>query len=112
MFLNAIDGADLTLAEDVIDPALDFYYTADGERPVAMARVARRKPGVGWVSHVYTAPDYRRRGLATALMKHVLAEQGRTGDRLSLLLTTGNADRIYRKIGYLDLTPVLNFTLN
>jgi GNAT superfamily N-acetyltransferase len=112
MFLNAIDGADLTLAEDVADPKLDFYYTVDGQQPVAMARVARRKPGIGWVSHIYTAPDYRGRGVATAMMIQVLAEQGRTGDRLSLLLATENAHSIYRKLGYLDLAPVLNFVLN
>jgi GNAT superfamily N-acetyltransferase len=112
MVLNAIDGADLTLAEDVIDPALEFYYTGHGERPVTMARVARKKPGIGWVSHVYTAPDYRRRGLATDMMIRVLAKQRQAGDRLSLLLATEDAHSMYRKVGYLDLAPVLNFVIN
>jgi len=111
MALNAIDGADLTLAEDVIDPTLEFYYTGSGQRPLAMARVARKKPGVGWVSHVYTAPDYRGRGLATEMMVQVLALQSQAGDRLSLLLATEIAHSMYRKIGYLDLAPVLNFVL-
>jgi len=112
MDLNTIDGADLTLAEDVYDPRLAFYYLLVGQRPVAMARVARKKPGVGWVSHVYTAPDFRGRGLATALMSRVLAEQLEAGDRLSLLLATENAHSLYRKLGYLDMAPVLNFVIN
>jgi GNAT superfamily N-acetyltransferase len=112
LFLNTIEGVDLTLAEDVIDPSMAFYYTMDGRRPVAMVRVARKQAAVGWVSHVYTAPGYRRRGLATAMMAWVLAEQRRAGDRLSLLLATENAHSIYRKMGYLDVAPVLNFVIS
>ena len=112
MDLNTIDGADLTLAEDVYDPSLVFYYALVDQRPVAMARVGRKKPGAGWVSHVYTAPDYRGRRLASALMSRVLAEQVVAGDRLSLLLATENAHAIYRRLGYLDVAPVLNFVIN
>lgn len=112
MFLNTIDGADLTMAEDVADPRLAHYYANAGDRPVSMARVARLHPGAGWVSHIYTAPDYRRRGLATAVMARVLADQDQAGDRLSLLLATENAHSLYRKMGYLNLAPVLNFVLN
>jgi len=110
-YLNTIDGADLTLAEDLVDQRLHFFCALDGDKPASMARLARQDPGSAWVSHVYTAPGSRGKGFATALMSEVLAEQKRAGDSLSLLLATPGAHSLYRRLGYQDVATVLNFVL-
>lgn len=111
LLLNVIEGNDLILAEDLTDQKLRHYYASSEGIPAAMARLARLGRGMGWVSHVYTAPEYRGRGLARALMCKVLADQNQAGDILSLLLATELAHGLYRQLGYLDLAPVVNFRL-
>lgn len=111
-FLNTIDGADLTLAEDLLDQRLHFFCALDGDRPASMARLARQDSGTAWISHVYTAPVSRGKGIATALMSEVLAEQQHAGDSLSLLLATPEAHNLYQRLGYQDVATVLNFLLD
>ncbi len=77
-----------------------------------MARVARLEAGVSWVSHVYTAPAVRGKGLASSVMTHVLAQQKEAGDEFSLLMATPEAHNLYRRLGYIDLAPVLNFVIS
>ncbi len=110
--LNEIEGADLVLAEDIVDPDLDYYYCLEEGRPAALARNARMRPGYSWVSHVYTEPRRRGRGLATALMLHIMANCRQDGDHFSLLLATEQAHGLYQRLGYQDLAPVINFTLS
>lgn len=111
LYLNTIDGVDLTLAEDLVDQRFKFFCAFDGNKPASMARLARRAPGSAWVSHVYTAPASRGKGFASALMSEVLAEQKRAGDSLSFLLATPEAHNLYRRLGYQDVATVLNFIL-
>lgn len=112
LYLNTIDGVDLTLAEDLVDERLQFFCAFDGQKPASMARLARQHPGSAWVSHVYTAPASRGKGFASALMSEVLAEQKRAGDNISLLLATPEAHNLYLRLGYQDVATVLNFVLS
>lgn len=111
MLLNVLEGADLVPMEDVLDPNLQFYYCLRGSQPVAMARNGRIGPDLSWISHVYTKPECRGQGLATILMSRIMSDCRVTGDRFSMLLATEPAHRLYRRLGYQDLAPVLNFQL-
>jgi GNAT superfamily N-acetyltransferase len=111
MFLNVLEGADLVRMEDVLDPDLQFYYCVRGSQPVAMARNGRIGPDFSWISHVYTKPESRGQGLATILMSRIMSDCRVAGDRFSLLLATEPAHRLYQRLGYQDLAPVLNFHL-
>lgn len=111
MFFNVIDGANLVLMEDVLDPNLHFYYCLWESQPAAMARNGRIGPDLSWVSHVYTKPESRGKGLATSLMSRIMRDRRAAGDRFSLLLATEPAHLLYQRLGYQDLAPVLNFHL-
>jgi GNAT superfamily N-acetyltransferase len=112
MYLNVIDGANLVLMEDVMDPNLQFYYCLQGSQPVALARNGRIGPNLSWISHVYTKPECRGQGLATSLMSRIMSDCQAAGDRFSLLLATEPAHGLYQRLGYQDLAPVLNFRLH
>lgn len=76
------------------------------ERPVAMAAAVGPTPRGARVSAVYTPPEARRRGYATALVAALSQAQLDAGRRFCLLYTdlanpTSNA--IYRRIGYLPV---------
>ena len=74
---------------------------------VAMLSVAKRPPRtaedscwVGTIYNVYTYPEYRRRGLATAVMKELLIE----AEKLELssvdLLASEQGKHLYEKLGF------------
>lgn len=58
---------------------------------------------VVWVA---TAPEARRRGLSTALLKHALADAAESGCRTSTLVASPMGKPGYRRLGYHDLGPV------
>ena len=74
---------------------------------VAMLSIAERPPRtavdsgrVGTIYNVYTYPEYRRRGLATAVMKELLIE----AEKLELssvdLLASEQGKYLYEKLGF------------
>lgn len=111
-WLNTIPGMDPVPTEDLVDPHVRYYYGVVDDQAVAAVRRADLTPFISWVSHLYTAPDFRRRGLATALMRQLLRDSAAIGRRWSMLLATPQAVGLYRRLGYRDLAPVLSFTMN
>jgi ribosomal protein S18 acetylase RimI-like enzyme len=80
-----------------------FWGLRDGARLVAMAG-ERMRPGDGLaeVSAVCTAPDQRGRGLAGALIRHVMAQQVGRGELPFLHSFAANtgAIRLYETLGF------------
>ena len=54
---------------------------------------------VAWVEELYVRPEFRRRGIAAALMREVESRARQHGVRL-VALATRRADEFYRAIGY------------
>jgi len=111
LLLDAIDGLDPIPAAEITDPALAHFYAQAEGRPVAYGRSARYDETTAWVSHVYTAPAYRRQGYATAVMAALLAHSAATGVGQSLLLATEMAYGLYERLRYRTLAPVAVFRL-
>jgi ribosomal protein S18 acetylase RimI-like enzyme len=88
-----------------VDPSLMFVVEVDGA--VAGAALCRPHnagdPGLGWVSQLGILRDYRRRGLATALLTHVFSTfQSRGLPRVGLGVdaeSTTGAVRLYENAG-------------
>ncbi len=74
--------------------------TPDG----ALAATAMSLPyeRFAWICMVLVAPDYRRRGLATQLMKTVIDRQEAAG-RVPGLDATPDGREVYRRIGFQDI---------
>jgi predicted GNAT family acetyltransferase len=90
-------------------------FVWEDERPVSMAGWAGRTPRGVRVTFVYTPPEYRTRGYATAcvarLTQHLFDE-----GRIFCCLYTDVANRVsnivYQKIGYRPISEVSDYILN
>lgn len=87
-----------------------FFLWEDGD-PVALAGITRPTPHGMGVGPVYTPPEQRSRGYATALVAQVsqrLLDSGRQFCTLFTDLANPTSNSIYQKIGY---RPVGDYTL-
>jgi ribosomal protein S18 acetylase RimI-like enzyme len=81
-----------------------YIGVRDGGTLVAMAGERMRLPGYTEISAVCTAPEYRGRGLAAALVRDLSAVIAARGDTPMLHVVHGNerAARVYRALGFED----------
>jgi len=90
--------------------ARGFYFWEDGQ-PVSLAGFSGPTPNGIRVSAVYTPPEHRRRGYASACVAALsqrLLEGGRRFVFLFTNLSNRTSNRIYREIGY---TPVCDVNM-
>lgn len=106
LLLAGIDGLEPVALDELQDPALTHYYTLAEGQPTAYGRNARYDDQIAWVSHVYTPPQQRGRGYATALMLQLLKDTRQETIARSLLLATAMAHPLYAGLGYRDRCPV------
>ena len=89
--------------KETFDPTL-WWAAVDGERIVGVLFAEeKRDPDQGWVDVLGVVPDYRRRGIAEALLKTSFAEFWRRGERkvglgVDAESPTG-ATRVYERAG-------------
>lgn len=59
-------------------------------------------PTVGRIRHVYVLPQFRRRGIATLLMRALIERGGERFDTLTLRTLTPHGDAFYKSLGFTD----------
>lgn len=101
-------------ARRLVDEGLLRVWEVDGD-PVSMAARAGATATAVRVGYVYTPPDLRGRGYATALVADLSAEILAEGRRSAFLYTdlanpTSNA--IYARIGYDPVTDVVDWEID
>jgi GNAT superfamily N-acetyltransferase len=84
-----------------IDGSLCFGLFEDG-RQIGFARVITDAATFAYLADVYVLESHRGRGLATWLMKSILAHPDLQGLRRWMLVTR-DAHGLYRKVGFSDL---------
>lgn len=83
-----------------------FYAVLDG---VLAGRVTScRVREASWVADLYVEPGFRRRGLGSALMGALAADDWRLGVRWSVLLASSTGALLYPRLGY-EQTGLLHF---
>ena len=102
-------GAATRLAEDLVaNRGRSMSLWEDGEVPVSMAATGGSTPNGGRVYAVYTPPEHRRKGYASALVA-VLSRRLLDGGLRYCFLFTDRANptsnHIYRQIGYEPVAP-------
>ena len=81
----------------------DFFVVAKAGGRVAGYAVACAEKRNAEIASLAVHPDYRRRGVADALMRHTLRELGAAGvRRVELMVRTGNTGgaQLYRSLGF------------
>jgi len=82
--------------------------------PVSMAHCADDSSPLGWISSVFTPPEYRRQGYATALVGTLTRTMAEKGKRCCLAVDIRNekALQIYRRLGYRPAAMTTTITLH
>ncbi|MFM8359675.1 MAG: GNAT family N-acetyltransferase [Verrucomicrobiota bacterium] len=91
-------------------PVVHLYAVWEGGCPVAWVRWLRLGYRAAYVANLWTEPAFRRRGLATALMRRVLAEARRAGVRHLGLSATRAGRAVYARLGFQDAGMLQTFT--
>ncbi|HYF63204.1 MAG TPA: GNAT family N-acetyltransferase [Herpetosiphonaceae bacterium] len=101
-WLNAHDpaGRSWITPTRLREPRLRHVFIALDQRPVARGRIYRVDEGHSYTTHLYTAKDYRRRGLAQALMAQVLHDAAAHGEQWSVLVSSEAGLPLYQALGY------------
>jgi ribosomal protein S18 acetylase RimI-like enzyme len=89
----------IDLGEPERTPGLAAWVLIRADVAVAGAWTYRNGDDCGLYT-VGTAPAWRRRGLATALMRHVLAKAAADGATSATLQSTPMAQRLYESLGF------------
>jgi uncharacterized protein len=87
------------------------YYVWEDDQVVALAGKARSTPNGSTVGPVYTPPEFRRKGYATALTAAIsqsILDSGKSFAALFTDLSNPTSNSIYQKIGY---QPVCDFDM-
>jgi predicted GNAT family acetyltransferase len=98
-------------AQARVEGGMTFLWQV-GERSVAMASLARQTTRGISINAVYTPPEERRRGYATALVAAVSREGLRRGKEFCVLYTdlaNPTSNSIYQKIGYRFIARSRNY---
>jgi predicted acetyltransferase len=85
------------------------YFIWPDDRVVARAFNWRCDATTSYVSHLFTDPQHRRRGLGRALMLQLLSDCAVQGDRWSILVSSEDGYPLYRNLGYETLGRILIF---
>jgi ribosomal protein S18 acetylase RimI-like enzyme len=91
------------------EPRLRHSFITLDQRPVARVRVCRVDADHGYVTHMYTAAAYRRRGLAQAVMTEVLHDAAAHGEQWSVLVSSAAGLPLYQELGYQHCASLVVF---
>jgi putative acetyltransferase len=106
--VHALDPAALA------GPGISFWTAREDARLLGCAALKHLAPGDAEIKSMRTATAARGRGVASALLRHLLAEAGHSGYR-RLFLETGSqeffapARRLYKRHGFTDCTPFAGY---
>lgn len=101
---HALDLSGLT------SPDIQFWSAWDGEEVIGIGALRRLSPSHGEVKSMHTAASHRRKGVASAMLHHIMhAARAMRLSRLSL--ETGSwpyfepARELYRRHGFVECPP-------
>lgn len=90
-------------------PGMRHYFIWQDNRVVARAFTWRCNAETSYVSHLFTDPRYRRRGLGRAIMLRLLRDGAARGERWSVLVSSDEGEPLYRGLGYRTLGRIFIF---
>ena len=91
------------------EPRLRHSFITLDQRPVARVRVCRVDADHSYVTHLYTAEAYRRRGLARAVMAQALHDAAAHGEQWSVLISSAAGLPLYQALGYQQRASLVVF---
>lgn len=107
--VHALDLAGLRI------PQITFWTVWEGTALAGCGAIKELDPGHGEIKSMRTAPEFRNRGVASLMLRHIL-EEARRRRYTRLSLETGSmaffepARRLYQKFGFVPCGPFSTYT--
>ena len=109
------------MGETLYQPDAAFFLAFDGETPLGFAQCQLRRDyvegtessPVGYLEGIFVAEDYRRQGIARALLRaceNWSKEQGCTEFASDCVLTNTESLMFHLKLGFLEANRIICFT--
>jgi GNAT superfamily N-acetyltransferase len=98
--LDADDPHGPMKAEEVHHPALRHYFVERDGECAGYAKAILPLPSAVMVEPVWTRPEYRRQGIATALMDRLNADAAEGGAEQSVIIASSMGVLLYTQLGY------------
>ena len=109
------------MGETLSQPDAAFFLAFDGETPLGFAQCQLRRDyvegtessPVGYLEGIFVAEDYRRQGIARALLRaceNWSKEQGCTEFASDCVLTNTESLMFHLKLGFLEVNRIICFT--
>ena len=97
--------------EIVFDPSLEVYLALRDEEIVGFVVVSMTGAFIGYVKSIYTAPEWRGRGVGSKLMSFVEDRIFREAPNVFICVSDFNEDaqRLYRRLGYEVIGELKNY---
>jgi GNAT superfamily N-acetyltransferase len=86
--------------EELADPEIRYYYVEQDGRCVCNARAILPELRALNIEPLSTHPDYRRRGIATALMNRIHTDAAQLGAGQSVIVASQMGIALYSTLGY------------
>ena len=88
--------------EIVSDPSHEVYLALVDDAIVGFVVVSMTGAFIGYVKSIYTAPEWRNRGIGSRLMSYVESRIFRETPNVFICVSSFNegAQRLYRRLGY------------
>ena len=91
------------IAKTIKDKAGRYYFMTEADKVISMVASAAENSQSAMLVGVCTAPAYRMKGLATAIMAHILQDLFEEKESVCLCYDNPKAGRIYKRIGFVDI---------
>jgi len=103
------DGHGQMQAEDLEDPSLLHYFVERDGLCVCYAKAILATSAAVVVEPLGTRPEFRRRGIATALMNRLHADAANHGAKLSVIDASAMGVLLYTNLGYHTVAYIQKF---
>ena len=100
MRLAKADRAPGPRPEDIEAKRVRVFFAERDGKHMGGVRNFRVVDGASYVANMFVAGEFRRQGVATALMSALLLDARELGDRWSVLLASQMGHPLYRSLGY------------
>lgn len=101
--VNDVDEQEKQMAKSIEDRAGRCYFIEEGGQVVSMISSAAENTKSAMLIGVCTAPDYRMRGFATAIMSCMLQDLFKEKESVCLFYDNPKAGCLYQRSGFVEL---------
>jgi GNAT superfamily N-acetyltransferase len=92
-------------------PPVEFWLAYEGERAIGYFNAWEGVGGMGQVEDLFVHPDYRKRGVATALIHHCVARARAKGAGPVVIVAdpTDTPKNVYARLGFRPVAVVSHY---